>query len=184
MRKHMLLVRLLSLILMSIVASFSAVQADVGGTQATPLVSQLFQVFGALLFIILLILGAAWLAKNLKINGGASGQKITALSVLPLGRKEKVILIESCGEKILLGVTASAVNAIHVFDKTKESELVDNHAIRAVIEEKEPQPHADGKHKFIDDGESKQVEHDHTKKAKVEFSNFLKAVMSGKKSEN
>lgn len=165
------------------VTSFSVAQSNAGVPSGTLLASQVFQVFGALIFIILLILAAAWVAKNLKLTGGASAQKIKALTVLPLGRKEKVVLIESCGQKILLGVTASAVNAVHVFESTEASTGRDKSVSNEVAISAS----------FIDESAtaskgskevSQQDQQSDAAKPSVDFSNFLKDIMSGKKSEN
>ena len=44
----------------------------------------------------------------------SSGMKI--ISSLPLGTREKLVLVEVGGKQLLLGVTSSQINTIHVFD--------------------------------------------------------------------
>ena len=88
------------------------------GSQAAPNVGQsLFQVFGALIFIITLIFFAAWVASRFKLIHGASGQRILTLAATPLGRKEKLVLAQACGKTLLLGVTTSTINVLHVYEE-------------------------------------------------------------------
>ncbi len=120
---------------------------------ATPnLSSTLLQVFGALVFVIALILASAWSAKKLKITGSDSLSGIRVLASLNVGRREKVMLIESCGKKILLGVAAGNVSVLHVY----EGDVVVTH--RKIDEENTAEQQT---------------------KSNPNFSRFLQAVLSG-----
>jgi len=70
----------------------------------------LLQVFGALVLIVGLIVGAAWLTKRLNLVHGSQFGELKVLSTLTLGRKEKIVLVDACGKKLLLGVGSQGVN--------------------------------------------------------------------------
>lgn len=70
----------------------------------------------ALIGIVLLILGMSWLAKKMGINAQVTSAELKAIAQLPLGQRERAVLIESNGVKILLGVTQGGINTLHVFN--------------------------------------------------------------------
>lgn len=145
---------------------------------AKPNISQsLIQVFGALTLIVVLILACAWLAKKLKLAGGASGANIRTLSVLPVGRKEKVMLIESCGKTMLIGVSSAAINTLHVFDAP--SSLVDNGSPEEVsIDNQDQVSKQDSQNNFSQHPSAR--DKSSIKNAPQDFSHFLKAVLAGR----
>lgn len=70
-----------------------------------------------LIVVVGLILVLAWLAKRL---GGVHFQNaagIKMLSVLPVGNKEKIALVQVGDKQLLIGITAASVNTLHVFDE-------------------------------------------------------------------
>jgi flagellar protein FliO/FliZ len=71
-----------------------------------------------LLFLLVLVLGAAWLIKRAggmpALRGNASMKIVAAMS---LGPRERVVLIEVGGQQWLLGVSAGSVNALHHFEQ-------------------------------------------------------------------
>ena len=64
-----------------------------------------------------LIFVLAWLSKrfNLAAPGGSSRMKL--LSAMSVGPKEKIMLVEVEGEKLLLGVTSQQINRLASYDK-------------------------------------------------------------------
>ena len=70
------------------------------------------QVGLALALMVGLIFSLAWLAKKTRGFGLQGGKHITLLQTLPLGQKEKAVLIELEGNRILLGVTANQVSTL------------------------------------------------------------------------
>lgn len=78
---------------------------------------QLIQVTLALALVVGLIYGVAWLIKRNKGFSPTSGIPMKTLSVLPMGVKEKIILIEVGGKQILLGMTPSNINTLATFDE-------------------------------------------------------------------
>lgn len=71
-----------------------------------------------LIFLLALVLGAAWLVKR---SGGMpalrGGGALRVVAALPLGPRERVVLIEMGGQQWLLGVGGGAVNVLHHFEQ-------------------------------------------------------------------
>lgn len=81
-----------------------------------------------LLFVIGLILLLAWLAKR-TLNLTQNTRQIRMIAGLPLGAREKVVLIEVGKEQMLLGVAPGRVNLLTRFDEP----VVDSDAAEPVF---------------------------------------------------
>lgn len=69
-----------------------------------------------LLGVIGLIVGLAWLSKFFGVNNLVGHKDIKTIAQIPLGQREKAVLIDVYGKKILLGVSPGGVNTLHIFD--------------------------------------------------------------------
>ena len=74
-----------------------------------------------LLFVLLLIITAAFLLKRSKFAGRIANKNIKVISHFSIGAKEKLVLIEVDQQKILLGVTAHQIRTLHAFDAREDS---------------------------------------------------------------
>lgn len=65
----------------------------------------------ALIVVLAVIIGLAMIAKrfNLKIQGNADMKVLSAMS---LGTKERLMIVEVAGQKLLLGVTAERIECL------------------------------------------------------------------------
>ncbi|PKF51785.1 flagellar biosynthetic protein FliO [Enterovibrio nigricans] len=89
---------------------------------AAPDGESLATTFVALLFVIGLIFALAWLLKRMQVPsmmGSKSGLKV--ISQLPLGQKERVVVLDVNGEQVLVGVTANQITLIKSLDKPMET---------------------------------------------------------------
>lgn len=77
---------------------------------------QLIQVSLALAAVLLLIYAIAWLIKRKQVVHGFSNIPMKTVGVLPMGVKEKIILVDVGGKQILLGMTAYNINTLATFD--------------------------------------------------------------------
>src|SRR5690349_9357247 len=75
----------------------------------------LFEVTLALLAIVALIAGLAWLMKRMRGFGNAGHDRIQVLGERALGPKERCVLVRVGGTDILVGVATGSVNTLHVF---------------------------------------------------------------------
>lgn len=71
----------------------------------------------SLLLVIGIILLAAWMLRRLPGVGQSGSGLLRVRASLPLGMKERVVLIEAAGETLLLGVTAGGIRCLHRFDE-------------------------------------------------------------------
>lgn len=78
---------------------------------------QLIEVTVALLAIIVLIYGVAWFIKRNRNLMPANGFPMKTLGVLPMGVKEKILLVEVGDKQILLGMTSQNINTLAIFDE-------------------------------------------------------------------
>jgi flagellar protein FliO/FliZ len=69
----------------------------------------------ALLAIVALIAGLAWLMKRARGFGTAGHDRIQVLSERALGPKERCVLVRVGATDILIGVAAGGVHTLHVF---------------------------------------------------------------------
>jgi flagellar protein FliO/FliZ len=91
---------------------FAAPQA-VGHT-ATAGVGGLAQVTLALLLVLVAVFAVAWLVKRMRGFGNRVGNAVDVLADIPLGQKERAVLLKVGETQILVGVAPGRVNTLHV----------------------------------------------------------------------
>lgn len=82
----------------------------------------LVEVTLALLAIVALIAGLAWLMKRMRGFGVAGHDRIQVLGERALGPKERCVLVRVGATEILIGVAAGSVNTLHVFPEGASTE--------------------------------------------------------------
>ncbi|HKJ76808.1 MAG TPA: flagellar biosynthetic protein FliO, partial [Gammaproteobacteria bacterium] len=103
------------------VVAWGAEQAD-KAEKASPAmppadVGSIAQVMVALLVVLALILGMAWLLRRVGgIQRGGSGA-IRVLGGMSMGQRERVVLVQVGETQLLLGVAPGRVQTLHVLDK-------------------------------------------------------------------
>lgn len=102
-------------------AAWGAEQADkadqAGPAMPSTDVGSIVQVMLALLVVLALILGMAWLLRRVGgFQRGGSGA-IRMLGGLSMGQRERVVLVQVGETQILLGVAPGRVQTLHVLDK-------------------------------------------------------------------
>jgi flagellar protein FliO/FliZ len=78
--------------------------------------SQLASLLGGLALIVALIYGLSWFAKRFSQGGFLQNSTIKMISTMPLGTRERLMLVDVGGKQILLGITATSISSLHVFD--------------------------------------------------------------------
>lgn len=72
----------------------------------------LAQMLLGLAVVLGLLLGSLWLIKRLSApRGAAAGLKV--LGAVPVGPRERVVLVEIAGQVLVLGVTSASVRTLH-----------------------------------------------------------------------
>ena len=104
-----------SLLLLTAACADAARAADAAAQAAAPLgVGKLTEVFGALALVVLLIFGLALAAQRLRLGRGASGKHLQVVDALALGARERLLLVDVAGERVLLGVAGGRIERLHV----------------------------------------------------------------------
>lgn len=93
--------------------------------------STLFQVVVALGLVLAAIGMAAWLARRYLPGGGVTSGPVRVVGGVMVGTRERVVVIEIDGTWIVLGVTASHVQALHTLPRPPGSESLHATPLRA-----------------------------------------------------
>lgn len=97
-------------------AGYSAETGSASSSMPNPLGSgAVIELVLGLVAVIGLILALAWVVKRLNVlPGQRAGMQVVA--VLPLGQREKAVLIQVGEQQMLLGVSSSQVSLLEKFD--------------------------------------------------------------------
>jgi len=90
--------------------------------------SHFFQMFLGLFLIVLLIFGLAWLIKRVNSFQGNVNGALKVLSMMSVGQKEKIVLIQIGKKQLLVGVAQGNINTLLILDELIENRTSENHA--------------------------------------------------------
>jgi flagellar protein FliO/FliZ len=94
---------------------FAAPQAV--STPTAPTAGGLAQVTFALLLVLVAIFAVAWVARRMRGFNNRVGDAIDVLADIPLGQKERAVLLKVGQKQILVGVAPGRVNTLHVLEE-------------------------------------------------------------------
>jgi len=83
-------------------------QVDVGG--------ELLRVILSLLAIIMLIIAAGWMSRRLQGRSAPGGRRIRCVETLSLGARERVLLLDADGKRLLVGVGQGGMRTLHLYE--------------------------------------------------------------------
>jgi flagellar protein FliO/FliZ len=63
----------------------------------------------SLLLVLAFIFAAAWVVRRMPLGVGRANGPLKVLATLPLGPKERLVLVEARGEQLLIGVSPAGV---------------------------------------------------------------------------
>jgi flagellar protein FliO/FliZ len=90
------------------------------GTAHPAGVSGLGEVAFALIIVLAAIFVVAWVVRRMRLAGSRVGGAIDVLADVPLGQKERAVLLKVGSTQILLGVAPGRVNTLHVLSEPLE----------------------------------------------------------------
>ena len=70
-----------------------------------------------LLVVVGLIFACAWLVRRMSGLTGMNTGAMKVISVMALGARERIALIDVAGTQILVGITPTAIRTLHVFEE-------------------------------------------------------------------
>lgn len=79
--------------------------------------SGLMQMTLGLLVVLAMIFGFAWLLRRFGRYQGLANGSLKTLGGLPLGTRERLVLVQVGGKQLLLGVTPHSIQTLHVLDE-------------------------------------------------------------------
>jgi len=106
---------------MSAVAFISASSAALAQI-ATPVVpddnvaGELLRVVLSLVAIVVLIVAAGWMTRKLQGRQMIGGSRLRCLESMSVGARDRVLLLDADGKRLLIGVGAGGVRTLHVYD--------------------------------------------------------------------
>ncbi|MGI9238574.1 MAG: flagellar biosynthetic protein FliO [Woeseiaceae bacterium] len=71
----------------------------------------------SMLFVVAVIVVLGWLYSRSRFVGGGSSDAINVVATRALGPKERLLIVEVADQQLLVGMTSTAVQTLHVFDK-------------------------------------------------------------------
>ena len=92
----------------------AAAASNIGSSS---LAGQLSQLALGLLVVVGLIFALGWLLRRVGPMAGQGGQHIRLLSSLPLGPRDRLLLVDVGGTQMLLGASPGRINTLHVFEQ-------------------------------------------------------------------
>lgn len=96
------------------VSSYAANESATHSLNQSPLSAlNLLQTLFGLLLVLACIVAVAWLLKRTNRFHAAANGKLKVIAGIPLGTRERVILVQIGEEQLLLGVTAQQINTLH-----------------------------------------------------------------------
>lgn len=85
---------------------------------------ELLRVLLSLVAIVALIFAAGWLTRRLQARQIAAGRRLRCVEAMPVGTRERVLLIEADGKRLLVGVGAGGLRTLHVYEGTVPVEAI------------------------------------------------------------
>jgi flagellar protein FliO/FliZ len=79
----------------------------------------------SLLLVLAAVFAAAWLVRRLRSGSAATRGAMEVLADLPLGTKERAVLIRVGQQQLLLGVAPGRVNTLHAFPEGTAPIVID-----------------------------------------------------------
>ncbi len=74
--------------------------------------------------VLILIFSCSWMLKRFNINKFGMTNALSVSGVLPIGAKEKVVVVDIEGTRLVLGVTATNITKLHTLDAVDASEVL------------------------------------------------------------
>jgi flagellar protein FliO/FliZ len=71
----------------------------------------------SMLIVVAVIVLLGWLYSRSRLVGGGANDVINVVASRALGTKERLLIVEVAEQQLLIGMTSSGVQTLHVFDK-------------------------------------------------------------------
>lgn len=85
---------------------------DVAASRSSSLGGNAVTILAGLAGVLILIAALAWTSKRLNLNLPGSSSDLKMVSAMSVGQKEKIMLVEVDGSRLLIGVTSQQINVL------------------------------------------------------------------------
>ena len=89
-------------------AALPAADLNVGG--------ELVRVLLSLAAVVAMIFVAGWLSRRLQSRSRPGGRRIRCVEAMAVGARERVLLLDADGKRLLVGVGPGGMRTLHVYD--------------------------------------------------------------------
>jgi flagellar protein FliO/FliZ len=79
---------------------------------------ELVRVVLSLLGIIGLILAAGWMTRRMQRRHGVAGRRIRCVESFAVGARDRLLLLDADGKRLLIGMGPGGMRTLHVYDGT------------------------------------------------------------------
>jgi flagellar protein FliO/FliZ len=93
--------------------------------------SYLLQLVSGLVIVLLSIVVLGWLAKRFNRMQSPGGGNLRIVEGISMGARERVVVVEVDGERLLLGVSPGRINKLHSLGNVKQGNSVQQESIDA-----------------------------------------------------
>ena len=94
-----------------------ALQPTASAPVSGPGMSGVWEVALGLLIVVAAIVAVGWVMRRLYPGAMSASQQMKVIAALPLGPRERLLLVDVAGTQLLLGVTAQQINQLHLFSE-------------------------------------------------------------------
>lgn len=96
---------------------WASTYAQESGTPAISPIATLGKLAIALCFVLVVFWAFAKLMKRLQVGQSGATNGLRLVGALTLGPRERVVVVQAGSQQILIGVTATQINTLHVLDE-------------------------------------------------------------------
>ena len=94
---------------------------------------ELVRVVLSLIGIVVLIFAAGWISRRLQRRSGGGGRRIRCVESFAVGTRDRLMLIDADGKRMLIGTGTGGMRTLHVYDGAAPSAPLATESERAPL---------------------------------------------------
>ena len=95
--------------------------------------AELLRVILSLVGIIALIVVAGWLTRRMQRRPGTGGRRIRCVETFAVGTRERLLLLDADGKRLLIGMGPGGMRTLHVYDGVPVEPMVASEPVGPVL---------------------------------------------------
>ncbi|MEO8747360.1 MAG: flagellar biosynthetic protein FliO [Rhodanobacter sp.] len=81
---------------------------------------ELLRVLLSLAGVVVLIFVAGWFSRRLQVGRTSGGRRIRCVETFALGTRDRIVLLEADGQRLLIGTGTGGMHTLHVYEHAHE----------------------------------------------------------------